>query len=109
MKLAIAIMAEMCHIIHRKYIFIRYNRKYQKRVGTGMKKISKKNSRGFTLIEMVLVIAIIVILAAVLALNIGTYLGRAKNAASSVAEHNKSISDLTSVIDGKVSDYYAGF
>ena len=38
-----------------------------------MKKI-QKSKKGFTLVEMVLVIAIIVILAAVLVLGIGAYL-----------------------------------
>jgi len=63
-----------------------------------MKKI-QKSKKGFTLIEMVLVIAIIVILAAVLVMNIGGYLNRAKNAASSVDEHNQSISGVVSAID----------
>ena len=66
-----------------------------------MKKI-QKTKKGFTLVEMVLVIAIIVILAAVLALSIGTYLGRAKNAASSVSLHNWSVSQATSEIDAQV-------
>lgn len=48
---------------------------------------------------MVLVIAIIVILAAVLVLGIGTYLNRAKAAASSVMVHNSSISVVNSEID----------
>lgn len=63
-----------------------------------MKKI-QKTKKGFTLIEMVLVIAIIVILAAVLVMNIGAYLNRAKNAASSVKSHNSSISAVTDEID----------
>ena len=66
-----------------------------------MKKI-QKSKKGFTLIEMVLVIAIIVILAAVLVMNIGGYLSRAKNAASSVKEHNNSISGVTSAIDAEM-------
>lgn len=66
-----------------------------------MKKI-QKTKKGFTLVEMVLVIAIIVILAAVLALSIGTYIARAKNAASSVSLHNWSISNATSEIDAQV-------
>ena len=45
-----------------------------------MKKI-QKSKKGFTLVEMVLVIAIIVILAAVLVLGIGAYLKKAKAAA----------------------------
>ena len=44
-----------------------------------MKKI-QKSKKGFTLVEMVLVIAIIVILAAVLLLGIGTYLNAANAA-----------------------------
>ena len=62
-----------------------------------MKKI-QKTKKGFTLIEMVLVIAIIVILAAVLILGIGGYLARADNAAASVSVHNSAIDSVTSVI-----------
>lgn len=67
-----------------------------------MKKINKTNKIGFTLIEMVLVIAIIVILASALALNVSNYLNRAKNAASSVRDHNSSISYITSDIDNQI-------
>ncbi|MBR5387009.1 MAG: type II secretion system protein [Clostridiales bacterium] len=63
-----------------------------------MKKI-QKTKKGFTLIEMVLVIAIIVILAAVLVMSIGSYINRAKNAASSIAAHNSSISGVVAQID----------
>ena len=63
-----------------------------------MKKI-QKTKKGFTLIEMVLVIAIIVILAAVLVMSIGSYINRAKNAASSNAAHNSSISGVVAEID----------
>jgi type IV pilus assembly protein PilA len=66
-----------------------------------MKKI-QKTKKGFTLIEMVLVIAIIVILAAVLVMSIGSYINRAKNAASSVAAHNSSISAVVADIDAAV-------
>ena len=62
-----------------------------------MKKI-QKSKKGFTLVEMVLVIAIIVILAAVLVLGIGTYLNKAKGAASSIQAHNSSISLVNSEI-----------
>lgn len=63
-----------------------------------MKKI-QKSKKGFTLVEMVLVIAIIVILAAVLVLGIGAYLNKARLAASSVKEHNSSVEYVSSVID----------
>ena len=63
-----------------------------------MKKI-QKSKKGFTLVEMVLDIAIIVILAAVLVLGIGTYLNKAKAASSSIQAHNKSFSLVNSEID----------
>ena len=62
-----------------------------------MKKI-QKSKKGFTLIEMVLVIAIILILAAVLIIGIGTYIQNANTAASKVSEHNSSINSLSGVI-----------
>ena len=48
---------------------------------------------------MVLVIAIIVILASVLVFGLGTYINRARNAASSVKTHNESISAGVSAVD----------
>lgn len=66
-----------------------------------MKKVVKTR-KGFTLVEMVLVIAIIVILASVLVLGIGTYLNKAKAAASSVTTHNSSISILSSEIEDAI-------
>ncbi|MCQ2504569.1 MAG: type II secretion system GspH family protein [Saccharofermentans sp.] len=62
-----------------------------------MKKI-QKSKKGFTLIEMVLVIAIIVILAAVLIIGIAGYLERANNAAASVSAHNSMIDSVTNII-----------
>ena len=67
-----------------------------------MKKLLKTR-KGFTLVEMVLVIAIIVILAAVMVLGIGSYLNKAKAAASSVTVHNSSISVVNSEIDVAIS------
>lgn len=46
-----------------------------------MKKLMK-NKTGYTLIELVMVVALIVILAGVMVLNISTYVRRAKNASS---------------------------
>ncbi|MCI1768892.1 MAG: type II secretion system GspH family protein [Mageeibacillus sp.] len=63
-----------------------------------MKKI-QKSKKGFTLIEMTLVIAIIVILAAVLVLGVGSYLNKAKAASSSIKEHNSSTSEVVDAID----------
>lgn len=60
-----------------------------------------KSRKGFTLVEMVLVIAIIVILAAVLLLGIGTYLNAANAAASSVTSHNDSVNYITNEIIAK--------
>ena len=66
-----------------------------------MKKI-QKSKKGFTLVEMVLVIAIIVILAAVLLLGIGTYLNAANSAASSITAHNNSTNSIVSIIADKL-------
>ncbi|MCR4688670.1 MAG: type II secretion system GspH family protein [Saccharofermentans sp.] len=63
-----------------------------------MKKLNKTR-KGFTLVEMVLVIAIIVILAAVLVLGIGTYLEKTKAAAFSLESHNASVEAVTAEID----------
>ena len=60
-----------------------------------------KSRKGFTLVEMVLVIAIIVILAAVLLLGIGTYLNAANVAADSVTSHNDSVNYITNEIIAK--------
>lgn len=67
-----------------------------------MKKIDKSR-KGFTLVEMVLVIAIIVILAAVLIFGIGTYLNAANVAASSVTAHNDSVNYVTNEIISKTN------
>lgn len=61
-----------------------------------MKKILK-SKRGFTLIEMVLTIAIIVVLAAIIALGVGGYIQRADNAALSVSQHNSLIESVSAL------------
>ncbi len=61
--------------------------------------MKKKSKKGFTLIEMVLVIAIVVILAVVVYYSAARYLGRAKSATSSIEEHNSAISEVTEEID----------
>jgi len=58
-----------------------------------------KTKKGFTLIETVLVIAIIVILAAITVLGISGYFQRANNAASSVSAHNSLLESYTAVIN----------
>ncbi len=62
-----------------------------------MKKI-QKNRKGFTLVEMVLVIAIIVILAAVVFFTVSDYLNAAKSATEKIQEHNDAISDVAQEI-----------
>lgn len=63
-----------------------------------MKKI-QKNKKGFTLIEMVLVIAIIVILAAVMVISVSGYLAKASKAKADVISHNNAVGEASSAID----------
>jgi prepilin-type N-terminal cleavage/methylation domain-containing protein len=63
-----------------------------------MKKITK-NKGGFTLIETILVIAIIAILMNFLIFSISDYISRAHNAYSSLSEHNDNIQAATEEIE----------
>jgi len=63
-----------------------------------MKKI-QKNKKGFTLIEMVLVIAIIVILAAVMVISVSGYLSKAQSARDNVESHNASLDSASAAIE----------
>jgi len=62
-----------------------------------MKKI-QKSKKGFTLVEMVLVIAIIVILAAVLIFGVAKYINAANAAKKSISEHNSAVGTVNSAI-----------
>lgn len=63
-----------------------------------MKKISK-SKKGFTLVEMVLVIAIICILAAAMLVGLNDYINRAKNATAAMSSHNSDVASIVSEID----------
>lgn len=66
-----------------------------------MKKI-QKSKKGFTLVEMVLVIAIIVILAAVLIIGITKYLNGANAAKKSISEHQSAVEKVVADVNGQV-------
>ena len=57
------------------------------------------NKKGFTLLEMVLVIAIFMIISIIIYYNVAAYLSRAKEATSKVEVHNSAVSYVTSEID----------
>ena len=57
-----------------------------------------KTRKGFTLVEMVLVIAIIVILTSVLVIGVTKYLNGANTAAVSVSMHNSYIDEVAGAV-----------
>lgn len=63
-----------------------------------MKRINNQK-KGFTLVEMVLVIAIIVILASVMIISISGYLKRASNVKADVQSHNNAVNSASGAID----------
>ncbi len=68
-----------------------------------MKKISK-SKKGFTLVEMVLVIAIICILAAVLVLSVTDYITRAQSATSVINANRAQVEAATGEIDSALGE-----
>ena len=68
-----------------------------------MKKISK-SKKGFTLVEMVLVIAIICILAAVLVLSVTDYITRAQSATSVINANRTEVSMAVAEIDSALGE-----
>ena len=58
----------------------------------------RKMKKGFTLIEMVLVIAICIILAVVVYYSVASYLGKAKSATSKMNEHQSAIEYVTAQV-----------
>lgn len=69
-----------------------------------MTKKYKNSKKGFTLVEMVLVIAIIVILAAVMLMSIGGYIDKAKTAADKLTSHVDSVDYVVGEIDQKLAN-----
>lgn len=63
-----------------------------------MKKIYK-NKKGFTLVEIVIVVAIIILFSVVFYFSVSSYLGKAKTAAAAIETHNDAISNATSEVD----------
>ncbi|MCQ2504568.1 MAG: type II secretion system GspH family protein [Saccharofermentans sp.] len=71
-----------------------------------MHKVAKYSKRGFTLLEMVMVIAIIVILAAVLAINSGEIYRRAANKSASVTDSVQDVQTGISASENKLANSY---
>ena len=72
-----------------------------------MRRICKQslNVRGFTLIEMLIVVGIIIILAGAIALGVGDVLNPAKKAQSSVSKRVASESKSISLSESKLAGY----
>jgi len=67
-----------------------------------MRKISK-SKKGFTLVEMIIVIAIVVILAAVVFFAFNEYIIRGQQAASSISAEHESMCSILDVADGAMA------
>lgn len=65
--------------------------------------MEKINKKGFTLLEMVLVIAIIMIISIIVYFNAAAYLSRASSATASMESHIRTISEVTSEIDERLA------
>lgn len=63
-----------------------------------------KNKKGFTLVEMMLVIGIIVILAAVVLIGISSYLSQANTVAANFSAEQQSFSDKNKQINENFID-----
>ena len=70
-----------------------------------MKKI-QKSKKGFTLVEMVLVIAIIVILAAVLLIGITKYLNGANATTKSISMHQSAVDQVVKDVKDQGLDIF---
>ena len=67
-----------------------------------------KTKRGFTLVEMLLVIAIIVILASVVAINVGSYITRSQRAKNEKSEEVSTLKSGISVQESFLGSYGFG-
>lgn len=69
-----------------------------------MERINKrKNKRGFTLIEMVIVIAICIILAIVVYFTVASYLNQAKSATEKMSEYYETVNSISEQIDNEAN------
>lgn len=68
----------------------------------------RSGSKGFTLIEIVLVIAIIVILASIVFFGISGYLAKANTVKVIASIHNSKIDSVSGVVDANAASAFAG-
>ena len=66
---------------------------------------SKKNFRGLSLVEMLIVVGIVIILAGAIALGLSDVMNPAKNAQSSVKAEAKKVSDSISLSEQNLAGY----
>jgi len=68
-----------------------------------MKKVYK-NNKGFTLVEMVIVVAIILLFSIVFYFSVSSYLNRAKSAKDAISTHNEQVSVANDEVNTALND-----
>lgn len=71
-----------------------------------MHRLYKENKRGFTLIEVILVVGIIIVLASVLVLSVNSILTTSKNKSKSISNEVTAVHTVRNVGEGQLSNYH---
>ena len=69
-----------------------------------MKRTAKSNKKGFTLVEMVLVVFIVIVMSAVLLYGITSFISYSRNKSEKVSTHMSNVDHAAEEVDGLLVD-----